>query len=69
MPPPPVQIGLICCIKIRYYNCILIRVLDDLNRSSGIEREDINSNISKVSDLFINAGLKLDNPGSIKAFL
>ena len=31
-----------------------------------IKRDQINQFISKVSDIFINAGLKLDNFGSIK---
>ena len=31
-----------------------------------VKRVQINQIISKVSDIFINAGLKLDNSGSIK---
>ena len=50
-----------------------IPVSDNLNGLSGIEyvvrRDQINQIISKVSDIFINAGLKLDNSGSIKAFV
>ena len=47
-----------------------IPVSDDLNGPSRIEyvvkRDQINQTISKVSDILINAGLKLDNSGSIK---
>ena len=43
-----------------------IPVSDDLNGPSGIEyvvkRDQINQVISKVSDIFINSGFKLDNP-------
>ena len=50
-----------------------IPVSDDLNGPSWIEyevkRDQINQIISKISDMFINAGLKLDTSGSIKAFV
>ena len=50
-----------------------LSVSDDLNGPSGIEyvvkQDKINQIISKVSDTFINAGLKLDNSGSIRSFV
>ena len=50
-----------------------VPVSDDLNGPSGMEyavkRDQINQIIFKVSDIFINAGLKLDNSGSMKAFV
>ena len=50
---------------------ILVSV--DLNGPSGIEyvvkQDKINQIISKVNDTFINAGLKLDNSGSIRSFV
>ena len=50
-----------------------IPVSVDLNGPNGIEyvvkQDQINPVISKVSDIFINAGLTLDNSGSIKAFV
>ena len=50
-----------------------ISVSDDLNGLSGIEykvkRDQISQIISIFSDIFINAGLKSDNSGSIRAFV
>ena len=50
-----------------------IPVSADLNGPNGIKyvakHDHINQIISKVSDIFINAGLTLDNSGSIKAFV
>ena len=50
-----------------------IPVSDNVTGPSGIEYkvkpDQINQIISKISDIFINAGLKSDDFGSVKAFV